>query len=279
MPELPDLEAIRQFLSPRIVAVPVVSVDVRRPMVMRNLLGSDPADHLVGRWFTAVDRRGKFLLLPLQGGAQLVINPMLAGRLYYGEPLSRHRKRDVLVLSLADGSELRYHDARDMGKLYLTEDLNQVPTFADLGPEATDPELTLDAFRERLRHHHGEIKGVLTNQRFVAGIGNAYADEICWRAGIYPFRRRPGLSDEEIGQLYAAMRNVLDQAIETLRERVGEDIHIEVRDFLAVHGKAGQPCPRCGSAISEVKRQRRATQFCRTCQPGLMVGGRDRRRP
>lgn len=279
MPELPDLEAIRQFLSPRIVAVPVVSVDVRRPMVMRNLLGSDPADHLVGRWFTAVDRRGKFLLLPLQGGAQLVINPMLAGRLYYGEPLSRHRKRDVLVLSLADDSELRYHDARDMGKLYLTEDLNQVPTFADLGPEATDPELTLDAFRERLRHHHGEIKGVLTNQRFVAGIGNAYADEICWRAGIYPFRRRPGLSDEEIGQLYAAMRNVLDQAIETLRERVGEDIHIEVRDFLAVHGKAGQPCPRCGSAISEVKRQRRATQFCRTCQPGLMVGGRDRRRP
>jgi formamidopyrimidine-DNA glycosylase len=279
MPELPDLEVIREYLAARVVAVPIVSAEVRRPVVVRNLLGGDLVDHLVGRRFTAVERRGKFLLLPLEGGATLVINPMLAGRLRYGEPLSRHRKRDALIVNLEDGAELRYHDAKDMGKIYLTEDLSKVPTYADLGPEATDPELTLHAFRERLRRHHGEIKGVLTNQRFVAGIGNAYADEICWRAGIYPFRRRPSLGDEEIELLYAAMRDVLAEAIETLRERVGEDIHIEVRDFLAVHGKAGQPCPRCGSAISEVKRARRATHFCRSCQPGLMVGGRDRKRP
>ena len=279
MPELPDLEVIREYLAARVVALPIVSAEVRRPVVVRNLLGGDFADHLVGRRFTAVQRRGKFLLLPLEGGATLAINPMLAGRLRYGEPLARHRKRDALLVSLADGQELRYHDAKDMGKLYLVQDLNKVPTFSDLGPEAIDPELTLDAFRGRLRRHRGEIKGVLTNQRFVAGLGNAYADEICWQAGIYPFRRRPSLADEEIAQLYAAMRDVLAEAIETLRERVGEDIHVEVRDFLAVHGKAGQPCPRCGSAISEVRRSRRATQFCRTCQPGLMVGGRDRKRP
>jgi formamidopyrimidine-DNA glycosylase len=279
MPELPDLEVIRQFLAQRIVDVPIVSAEVRRPMVVRNLLGGDAAEHLLGRRFTAVQRRGKFLLLPLDGGATLVINPMLAGRLRYGQPLSRHRKRDALVLSLADGAELRYHDVKDMGKLYLTADLHQVPTLSDLGPEATDPELTLEVFRERLRRHRGEIKGVLTNQAFVAGIGNAYADEICWRAGIYPFRRRPSLSGEEVAQLHTAMRDVLLEAIHTLRERVGEAIDVEVRDFLAVHGKAGQPCPRCGTPISEVKRQRRATQFCRTCQPGLMVGGRDRRHP
>jgi formamidopyrimidine-DNA glycosylase len=279
MPELPDLEVIRQFLAPRIVDVPIVSAEVRRPTVVRNLLGGDAAGHLQGRRFTAVQRRGKFLLLPLDGGATLVINPMLAGRLRYGQPLSRHRKRDALVLSLADGAELRYHDVKDMGKLYLTADLRQVPTLSDLGPEATDPELTLEAFRERLRRHHGEIKGVLVNQRFVAGIGNAYADEICWRAGVYPFRRRPSLSDDDVARLYAAMRDVLAEAIDTLCGRVGEAIDVEVRDFLAVHGKAGQPCPRCGAAISEVKRQRRKTQFCRTCQPGLMVGGRDRRQP
>jgi formamidopyrimidine-DNA glycosylase len=279
MPELPDLEVIREFLAHYIVDVPITTAEVRRPLVVRNLLGVEPAGYLVGRWFTAVQRRGKFLLLPLDGGATLVINPMLAGRLRYGEPLPRHRKRDALVLGLADGQELRYHDARDMGKVYLTQDLGQIPTLADLGPEADDPDLTLEVFHERLRGHQGEIKGILTNQSFVAGIGNAYADEICWRAGLYPFRRRPSLSQDEVARLYGAMRAVLAEAIETLRDRVGAAIDVEVRDFLAVHGKADQPCPQCGGPISKVTRQRRTTNFCRTCQPGLMVGGRDRRRP
>ena len=289
MPELPDLEVIREFLALHIVDVPITSAQVRRPVVVRNLLpsGQSLADHLVGRRFTAVGRRGKFLLLPLDDGSTLVINPMLAGRIRYGEPLPRHRVRDALVLRLADtlpsggtgGRELRYHDAKDMGKVYLTANLTLVPTFADLGPEATDPELTLEVFCQRLRRYRGEIKGVLTNQTFVAGIGNAYADEICWRAGLYPFRRRPSLSGDEVARLYSAMRDVLAEAIETLRIRMGEAIDVQVRDFLAVHGKAGQPCPRCGSAISEVKRARRATHFCRTCQPGLMVGGRDRKPP
>jgi formamidopyrimidine-DNA glycosylase len=276
MPELPDLEVVREFLAARIVGIPIVSAEVRRPLVVRNLLGTDTANHLVGRHVTAVERRGKFLVLPLDDGAAIVVNPMLAGRLRYGAPLARPRSRDALVLALDDGRDLRYHDVKDMGKVYLTSDLNQIPTFEELGPEAIDPDLTPEVFRERLRGHHGEIKGVLTNQRFVAGIGNAYADEICWKAKIYPFRRRPSLTDEEIDQLYAAMRTVLIEAIDLLRDRVGEAIDIEVRDFLAVHGKADEPCPRCGSPISKVTRERRTTNFCRTCQPGLMVGGRHR---
>jgi formamidopyrimidine-DNA glycosylase len=238
--------------------------------VVRNLLGGHPADHLVERRFIDIGRRGKFLLLPLDSGATLVISPMLAGRIRYGQSLRRW-VRDALVLHLADGHELCYHDAKDMGKVYLTDNLTQVPTYVDLGPEATDPDLTLAVFRQRLRRHRGEIKGVLTNQTFVAGIGNAYADEICWRAGIYPFRRRPSLTDEEVTQLYTAMRDVLNDAIETLRNRVGEAIDVEVRDFLDVHGQADQPCPRCGGALSKVTRARRTTNFCRQCQPGLMV--------
>jgi formamidopyrimidine-DNA glycosylase len=218
-------------------------------------------------------RRGKFLLLELDGDMTLVINPMLAGPIRYGEKLPRPRVRDALVLGLSDGNELRYF-AVDMGKVYLARDLDQMPAFAGQGPEATDPTLTLDAFRERLRPYRSKVKGVLTNQSFVAGIGNAYADEILWSACLYPFRRRSDLSDVEIAQLYAAMRAVLGAAIATLRERVGEAIDVEVRGFLAVHGKAGQPCPRCSSPISEVKRQRMATHFCRTCQPGLLVDRR-----
>jgi formamidopyrimidine-DNA glycosylase len=274
VPELPDLEVIRAVLALRLVDVQITAAEVRRPVVVRNLLGGDLEAWLVGRSFAGADRRGKFLLLPLDNGIFLVINPMLAGRVRYGEPLTRDRVRDALVLRLADGSELRYHDAKDMGKVYLTQDLDLIPTFADLGPEATDPQLTLEAFRQRLRPYRGEIKGVLTNQAFVAGIGNAYADEICWRAGIYPFCRRTDLNDEEVARLYGAMRSVLAEAIETLRQRVGEEIDVEVRDFLAVHGRAGEPCPRCGGTISKVTRARRTTNFCRTCQPGLMVGRR-----
>jgi formamidopyrimidine-DNA glycosylase len=279
MPELPDLEAIREFLAPRLAGVALASVEVRRPLVVRNLVGGDLEGNLQGRQFITASRRGKFLVLPLDGGLFLVINPMLAGRLRYGPPLDRHRKRDALVLDLSDGLELRYHDAKDMGKVYLTAALSQVPTLSDLGPDADDPALTLQVFRQRLKRHHGEIKGILTNQSFVAGIGNAYSDEICWRAGIYPFRRRPSLDEAEVEALYQAMRQELADAIETLRQRVGENIHIEVRDFMAVHGKAGQPCPRCASEISKVTRSRRTTNFCRTCQPGLMVGGKERRRP
>ena len=274
MPELPDLEVIREFLAPRLAGVAITSVEVRRPLVVRNLLGGEPDDHLLGRRFAGAGRRGKFLLLPLDSGSTLVVNPMLAGRLRYGQPLGRHRVRDALVLGLADGHELRYHDAKDMGKVYLTGDPNQVPTFAELGPDATDPALTLAVFRERLRRHHGEIKGILTNQSFVAGIGNAYADEICWRAGLYPFRRRPSLNDDEVARLYAVVGAVLGEAIDILRQRVGEAIDVEIRDFLAVHGKAGEPCPNCGSPISKVTRARRTTNFCRTCQPGLMVARR-----
>lgn len=272
MPELPDLEVVRHYLAPRLVGVAITGAAVRRPWVVRNLLGSEAGELLVGRQIVGVQRRGKFLVLSLDDETFLVINPMLAGRLRYGAPLERDRVRDALVLALADGQELRYHDARDMGKVYWVASLDQVPTWDELGPEAIDPALALADFRQRLGRHHGEIKGILTNQRFVAGIGNAYADEILWRAGLYPFRRRPSLDEGDVARLYEAMRSTLAEAIETLRQRVGDRIDVEVRDFLAVHGRPGEPCPRCGSAISKVTRERRTTNFCRQCQPGLMVG-------
>jgi formamidopyrimidine-DNA glycosylase len=276
MPELPDLAIACEVLAPRLTGVRIASAVVRRPLIVRNLLGDDFGAHLAGRGFTSVRRRGKFLLFGLDDGATLVINPMLAGRLKYGLPLRRDRARDAVVLALDDGRELRYHDAEDMGKIYLASDLAQVPTFAGLGPDADDPTLTSDLFFQRIKKHPGEVKGVLTNQEFIAGIGNAYADEICWCAAIYPFRRRASLDAAELERLYRCTGAVLSKAIEVLRTRVGDAIDVEVRDFLAVHGKAGEPCPRCGGPISEVTREKRATHFCRACQPGLLVND-DRR--
>jgi formamidopyrimidine-DNA glycosylase len=271
MPELPDIEIVREYLAPRLAAVQIASAAVLRPLIVRNYFGDDVAARLAGRRFTGVARRGKYLLLGLDDGMKLVYHPMLMGRLRYGAPLKKPRTRDAFVLTLADGMELRYHDAKDMGKIYLVSDLSQIPGFASLGPEADDPALTLELFMERLRRHNGEIKGVLTNQEFVAGVGNAYADEILWCAQVFPFRRRASLNADEIARLHGCVRNVLAKAIEVLRERVGDDIDVEVRDFLAVHGKPDGECPRCGGRISEITYERIATNFCRACQPGLMV--------
>jgi formamidopyrimidine-DNA glycosylase len=248
-------------------------VEVLLPLVVRNLATGDFGSALRGAEFEGVRRRGKFLILDLPGGHNLVINPMLAGRFRYCAPDERRLAKTVLVLTLSSGMELRYVDAKSMGKVYLTPDEDLVPRFAEQGPDALDPHLCLEAFRERLRPRRGEIKGLLTNQAVVAGIGNAYADEILFEAGLYPFRKRPSLAPEEIERLYHSMRSVLSEAIATLRERVGDEIHVEVRDFLQVHGKGGSPCPRCGTTISEIKARGRVTNFCRKCQPGRMIKG------
>lgn len=274
MPELPDLEIVTEVLQRRVAGRRIEDVEVPRPLVLRAPEdGQTPQTFLRGRVIQDIRRRGKLLLFALDDGGWMVVSPMLAGRLRLCPAQERLLRRDYLRLKLSpDGAEeLRYHDQEGMGKIYLTRDLASVPGYAELGPEALDPDLTLDAFRERLRPYRGEIKGVLTRGQAVAGIGNAYADEILFRAGLFPFRKRSSLSADEVAALYAAMRAVLSEAILVLRERVGEQIEVEVRDFLQVHNRKGQPCPRCGRPISEIKVAQRATNFCRHCQPGSLV--------
>ena len=273
MPEIPDLEVIREYLEAVLPGQRIESAEVLRPLVVRNLLADDFVSVLNGNGISGVRRRGKFLLFDLESGQTVVINPMLVGRLLYCQPDKRRAAKTVLILHLSGGMELRYVDSKSMGKVYLTPDENLVPRFAGQGPEALDPEFTMEVFRERLRTRRGEIKGLLTNQAVLAGIGNAYADEILFEARLYPFRKRPSLSPEEVESLYQAMRKVLSEATVVLRERIGDDIDIKIRDFLSVHGKGGSPCPRCGTPISEIKARNRLTNFCRNCQPGRMIKG------
>jgi len=126
--------------------------------------------------------------------------------------------------------------------------------------------VTLPVFTQRLRRHPGQIKNILVNDTFLAGIGNAYADEILFAAGIYPYRRRGTLTSSEIASLYEAIHRVLNEARAVVAVRMGEDIHHKVRDFLQVHGKGGEPCPRCGSPVSQINANQRLTNFCRRCQ-------------
>jgi formamidopyrimidine-DNA glycosylase len=179
--------------------------------------------------------------------------------------------RTHVEITFTDGRQLRYIDQKQMGQLYLTRDMDLVPDYSDMGPEPFD--VSLEEFRERLKPYRGEIKGVLTRKEFIAGIGNAYADEILWAARIHPFRKRTQLTAEEVERLYDAMRTTLLEAIEKVRAEMGEHIELKPRDFMAVHMKTGQPCPRCGTPISMIGANQRITNFCRTCQPGGLIRG------
>jgi formamidopyrimidine-DNA glycosylase len=286
VPELPDLAILADAFDASIAGRPVTAFAAPDPLVLRATPAE--ASGLVGDVVRGVDRRGKHLVVRLDRH-DLWAAPMLTGRFALVAP-GAPRPRPAVALRLgprtsvprppaswvagaswlpadADPVELRYLDPSRMGKLYLvpTGGGASVPGIAALGPDADDPELTVDVWRDRIRRHPGELKGLLRNQSFVAGLGNAYSDEVLWAAGLHPFRRRSSLAAEEIDGLHAATQAVLGAAIATLRARVPPTFEKQVRDHLSVHLRGGEPCPRCGGAISQVGR-REATSFCRSCQ-------------
>jgi formamidopyrimidine-DNA glycosylase len=267
MPELPDLEVIRESLSEKVCDRPIHRVEVLNPLVLRCPIERLTRD-VPGQAISAVGRRGKFLILDISVDGHVVFHPMLSGRFQYCPSGEKKLSQLCLRLTLAGDHDLRYLDRRRMGRIYWVtgSDFSTIPQFAQLGPEADDPSLDLETFRARIRRYRGMIKNVLTNQRFVAGIGNAYADEILFAAGIRPFRSRSSLTPEELARLHRAIGAVLSWATDEIRRRMGGKLHQEIRDFLKVHRRGGQACVVCGGRISEVAPNRRLTSFCRTCQ-------------
>lgn len=288
MPELPDLAIVADALHAGLAGRPVVGTDVVQPLVMRATSAELAA--LEGQALVSVRRRGKFLLFDLERD-RVVNNPMLTGRLGMARPGAKAFPGTAFVLTMgpraarpadaapwtadaagipddAERVEMRYRDPTRMGKVYLVPAgvERAIAGWEGMGPDADDPELTLDAWRTRIRRHRGELKNLLKEQAFVAGIGNGYADEILWEARLAPSRTRASLAPDEVDALYHATRTVMAWAIEELRERVPPRYEVEVRDFLRVHRKGGTPCPRCGTTISEISPGGFVTSWCRTCQ-------------
>jgi formamidopyrimidine-DNA glycosylase len=289
VPELPDLAILAEAFDPALGGRPLLALEPIDPLVVR----ATPAEReaLAGQVLQAVDRRGKHLVLRLDT-AEIWVTPMLTGRLQLdARGVARPKAAARLVFGPrreparaaapwtagapwlpadVDGVALRYLDSTRMGKLTVIPagSGRVVPGTApgELGPDADDPALDLEAWRARIRRHPGELKGLLRNQAFVAGIGNAYSDEILHAARLAPFRRRSTLAPEEIDELYQATRTTLVQAIALLRARVPPSFERQVRDHLKVHLRGGQPCPRCGTTISQVSPGGQATSYCRGCQ-------------
>jgi formamidopyrimidine-DNA glycosylase len=269
MPELPDLEVTKDVLNRRIAHCTIEAVELLDPLILRRPTAAIFQNNLVSRTLEKVRRYGKFIIFNFSSRACLIINPMLAGTLTLQLPSDKILGRTGFRLKLSNGFDLRYHDKKRMGKVYLLlgdESTSLVPTFDEQGPDALDSSLTLELFQQRILKFNAMIKHVLLNQRFIAGLGNAYSDDILFAAHIYPFRKRRTLSNDEIALLYQAMLTVLRNAISTISARTGEFPPPKLRDFLQVHGKGGMPCPVCGTKISSIKSGIRIANFCRHCQ-------------
>jgi formamidopyrimidine-DNA glycosylase len=290
VPELPDLAIVADALHAALAGRSITAVRAPGPLAVRGTPAELEA--LIGQELQSIRRRGKFLIADLDRD-QVVFSPMLTGRFQLAPPTAALPSKTAVILAFGsrargkrkaarwtaraawipgddDPAEIRYRDPTQMGKVYLLPAgvPRQVPGFTEdeIGPDADDSNLTLDVWRARIRRHPGELKNLLKNQAFVAGIGNAYSDEILHAARLLPFRKRTTLAAEEVDALYDAMRTTVAGAISVLRKRVPPTFEKQVRDFLAVHDKGGTACPRCGTKISEVKPGGFVTSFCRGCQ-------------
>ncbi len=270
MPEIPELEAMIAVLNTRVAGQKVSTAEVRIPVVVRRPPKEEFVRLLTGNTFTRAERKGKFVLLRFKSGHLLAVHLMLTGRLQLSRSRDDVPKRTGWRITFENGRELRYFDEKVDGKAYLVSEAErqEVPRLDGTGLDALDPRLTKQEFLTRIRRYPGQVKHTLTNDAFITGIGNAYADEILFEARIYPFTRGRELKAEQLATLYDAIHTVYAWAIPVVAERMGETISEKVRDFLKVHRKGGTPCPRCGSTIAEIEPNGRITSYCRTCQPG-----------
>jgi formamidopyrimidine-DNA glycosylase len=290
MPELPDLTIVAEAFDAALAGRSLAEASTPEPLVVRGTPGE--LDGLVGHPLERIRRLGKFLIVELDAG-RIVFNPMLTGRFQLARPTIKPPQRTGVILRFGSRAgmphepagwtrgaswlpsddepiEVRYRDPTRMGKVYLEPPGVERPIPGlgpgEMGPEVDAPDLTRDAWRARIRRHPGELKNLLKNQAFVAGLGNAYSDEVLHAAQLLPFRTRRTLAPEEVDALYDAARSTVSEAIAVLRERVPPTFETQVRDFLAVHGKGGQACPRCGTRITEISPGGFVTSYCRGCQ-------------
>jgi len=274
MPELPELEALRIRLAPRLDGklITAATVNPKKAHVLRYPV-ENFARELPARRITSVTRRGKHMVFATELGAGgsvrwLVINPMLGGRFQMVDGESAVPATEVFTVRIEGRQELRYLDFRDMGRIYWVGDPGtEVPGWALLGPEADSvQEMGFEAFRKRLRRFRDELKDLLRNQEFLAGIGNAYSDEILFEARLLPLRRRASLKPAEEEALFAAIPAVLIRAVRAILANPNYDESKQDRSFMAVHMKGGKTCPRCKHRISQLGSNREPLNFCRGCQ-------------
>ncbi|MFH1464420.1 MAG: bifunctional DNA-formamidopyrimidine glycosylase/DNA-(apurinic or apyrimidinic site) lyase [Pseudomonadota bacterium] len=270
MPELPEVETIARRLRPDLLGRRILHLEARWP---RSLTPSPEAVRgCEGRAVIEVGRRGKLLLLGLEGGAWLGVHLRMSGRMEWaapGQPEPRHART---LWHLDDGRALVMDDARKFGRVTFTYDMKDI--IDNLGPEPLSADLSPARFAVMLANRRRALKPLLLDQAFLAGLGNIYTDEALFRARLHPLTPASSLSPAQAAALLGAVRAVLAEAIAqcgTSLDWIYPEGHMQ--DYLRVYGRAGQPCPACGAPIVRGVVGQRGTWTCPRCQPAPSAPG------
>jgi formamidopyrimidine-DNA glycosylase len=276
MPELPEVEALAGYLDGQLAGRVIARV---LPVAISVLKTYDPPlGALEGRPVAAVRRRGKFLdVATADDGPHLVVHLARAGWVRWQDRLPDAPPRpgkgpSALRVRLADppgvGFDLTEAGTRKRLAVYCVREPDEVPGIARLGPEPFDTAFTRETLAGLLAGERRRIKGVLRDQSVIAGIGNAYSDEILHAARMSPYRLAADLCDEDVSRLYEALARTLTEAVERARGLAAGKLKGEKKAGLRVHGRTGQPCPVCGDTVREVSFSDSSLQYCPTCQTG-----------
>ena len=268
MPEWPDLHVLQSRITKAVVGKKVTAVRVHDPLVLRATRPFDEA--LKGRTLREVAHRGRFLAFVFDDGTQVVVNPMLSGLFDLLPPATKIRATTAFALTFENEIDLRYRDDTRMGKVYLLgpgASDEQVPQYSSQGAEAGGLAWSADEFATRARKTRRELRNLLMDDEFIAGIGNAYSDEILWAAKLHPKRKVASLDPGEMDRLRGALHSVLERASEIVESQLPPQLGTKIRTHMNVRGKAGEPCPRCGTKIVRTRHGLDEMYVCPKCQP------------
>jgi DNA-formamidopyrimidine glycosylase len=273
MPELPEVESLAVFLRAHAAGHAIARADAASFSVLKTF--DPPLTSLAGQVITGVGRHGKFLDIATDQGLHLIMHLARAGWLRWRDELPTAPPKPgksplAFRLALDDGSGFDLTEAGTRKRLavYLVRDPAEVPGVASLGPDPLAPDFTADTLAKLLSGRRTQVKGVLRDQHIIAGIGNAYSDEVLHAAKMSPFKIASSMTPADVATLYDAIKTTLTGAVERSAGLAAADLKGEKKSGLRVHARAGQPCPECGDTIREVSFADSAFQYCPTCQTG-----------
>jgi formamidopyrimidine-DNA glycosylase len=277
VPELPDLVHLVKALSPVLPGRTVVRAAVREPIVLRVLVpGAAFAGALEGRTFAGVEHHGPFVRFALDADLELIVHHMLTGRIQLAPAGAKPLPYLCFSLDLDDGSSLRYGDEKRMGKVYLSRegDRARIPGWREQGVDILSSAFTRETFEGLIAGRRDQVRVFVMDQSALSAIGNAYADEILFAAGIHPKTPCSRLDAKRRTRLYDAIREVIAWGIDEV-ERAGRPLENEVRDHVKVRNRLGEPCTVCGTTIRRVGVRGYDSFFCPRCQPAEgTIGGK-----
>lgn len=272
MPELPEVETIKQDLAKKILGKRITQIDIGPPRIIRKQGSAREIKQAAeGRLIKNVARRGKFLLFHLDSENTMVLHLGMTGQLLFfsSETPPAHDKHTHVIFRFDDGSMLFFRDIRKFGQLFIVP-RNRLNKELDLGPEPLS-----SSFQKRhltyIMSRTTGIKQLLLDQKRLAGIGNIYADEVLFDACIHPLRPANSLTEQEIEHLFVSLQTVLREAIELRGTSISDYIDVsgkkgQMQNKHRVYQKTGEPCPRCSAAVQRIKVAGRGTHFCPNCQ-------------